>query len=118
MVTTSAGASSSMLIPVLEAQPGILLLDGASSGATHLNGTVAGASNPAAPGETVVVYLTGLGVVSNEPADGAAASTMTLSPTAITPQVTIAGHCGHSGIFEARAWVHRPLPDQRNGADD
>lgn len=49
----------------------------------------------------MVVYLTGLGVVGNEPATGAAASSATLSRTVITPQVTIGGvtaTVGFSGL--------------------
>jgi uncharacterized protein (TIGR03437 family) len=91
VVTTSAGGSSPQTVPVLGAQPGIFLLDAVSSGATHVNGTIANASNPAARGEVVVMYLTGMGPVSNQPASGTAASTTTLSYTAITPEVTIGG---------------------------
>ncbi len=90
-VITTAGTSPSVTVPVLSAQPGIFILDPASSGATHVNGTVAGASNPASPGEVVVVYLTGLGTVSNQPATGASASLTTLSQTTLTPQVIIGG---------------------------
>ena len=91
VVTTAAGSSPPVVVPVRPAQPGIFLLDAASSGATHLNGAVAGASNPASPGEAIVLYLTGLGAVSNQPATGASASLTTLSSTALTPTVTIGG---------------------------
>ncbi len=90
-VTTAAG-NAQVTVPVLGAQPGIFILDGASSGATHSSdGSVAGASNPAARDETLVLYLTGLGPVQNTPASGDAASLSTLSPTVIKPTVTIGG---------------------------
>jgi uncharacterized protein (TIGR03437 family) len=90
-ITTSAGISAAVTVPVLVAQPGIFLLDGASSGATHLNGAVIATSSPAAHGEVIVLYLTGLGAVQNEPATGTASSPTSLSLTLVTPQVTIGG---------------------------
>jgi uncharacterized protein (TIGR03437 family) len=90
-VTTAAGTSQAT-VPVLGAQPGIFILDAASSGATHGgDGSIAGPSNPASHGEAVVLYLTGLGPVQNQPASGDAASLVTLSPTVLTPQVKIGG---------------------------
>jgi uncharacterized protein (TIGR03437 family) len=91
VLTTVNGSAPPVTVPVLPAQPGIFLLDAASTGATRLNGTVAGASNPAARGEGIVLYLTGLGTVSNQPATGAAASLTTLSSTILAPTVTIGG---------------------------
>jgi uncharacterized protein (TIGR03437 family) len=82
---------SAVQVPVLGAQPGIFILDGASSGATHADGSIAGAANPATRGEALVLYLTGLGPVDNPPASGASASLTTLAHTLITPQVTIGG---------------------------
>jgi uncharacterized protein (TIGR03437 family) len=90
-VTTASGTSPSVTVPVLAAQPGIFILDSGSSGATHVSGLVAGASNPAASGEVVVLYLTGLGAVSSPPSTGTSASLTTLSPTVVTPQVMIGG---------------------------
>ncbi len=89
-VTTGAG-NAQVTVPVLGAQPGIFILDAASSGATHSDGSIAGALNPAARGETLVLYLTGLGPVQNTPASGDPASSTTLSPTVIKPTVTIGG---------------------------
>jgi uncharacterized protein (TIGR03437 family) len=90
-VSTAAGTSQ-VTVPVLGAQPGIFLLDGASSGATHgADGTVAGPANPASRAEALVLYLTGLGPVSNTPGSGEAASLTTLSTTVIQPKVTIGG---------------------------
>jgi len=90
-ITTSAGTSAAVMVPVLVAQPGIFILDGAASGATHLGGEVVGMSNPAAQGEIIVLYLTGLWAVSDEPATGTASSLTSLSSTLILPQVTIGG---------------------------
>lgn len=89
-VATPAGTNS-VQVSVLGAQPGIFILDGASSGATHADGSIVAAASPAARGETVVLYLTGMGPVDNPPASGSAASLTTLSPTLIKPQVTIGG---------------------------
>ncbi len=92
VVTTSAGSSAAVTVPVLGAQPGIFILDAASSGATHATtGAIVTASNPAARGEYIVLYMTGLGPVSNQPASGVAASSTTLSPTLLTPTVQIGG---------------------------
>jgi len=91
VVSTSTGASTPQTVAVLGGQPGIFLLDAASSGSTHVNGSIVTASSPAARGETVVMYLTGMGAVSNQPASGVAASTTTLSYTALTPTVSIGG---------------------------
>jgi uncharacterized protein (TIGR03437 family) len=49
------------------------------------------ASNPAAPGEVIVIYATGLGPVSPAPATGTAASSNPLSLTSAQPVVRIAG---------------------------
>jgi uncharacterized protein (TIGR03437 family) len=49
------------------------------------------AANPASRGETVVLYLTGLGPVSNAPQPGQPASLSTLSNALVAPQVSIGG---------------------------
>ena len=90
-VSTAAGTSQ-VTVPVLGAQPGIFILDAASSGATHgADGSIVGSSNPASRAEALVLYLTGLGPVSNTPASGEAASLTTLSNTLVQPKVTIGG---------------------------
>ena len=87
----TAGGSSFAQVPVLAAQPGIFILDGASSGATHADGSIVTAARPAARGETVVLYLTGLGPTQPQPATGAAASSTALSYAVFQPQVTMGG---------------------------
>ena len=50
------------------------------------------ATHPATPGSTYLqIYCIGLGAVSNQPADGAAALSNPLSQTSTLPQVTIGG---------------------------
>jgi uncharacterized protein (TIGR03437 family) len=90
-VTSPAGSSPAVSVPVLGAQPGIFILDGASNGAVHADGTIVTSANPASRGETVVLYLTGLGPVSNAPQAGQPASLSTLSDALVVPQVTIGG---------------------------
>ena len=91
VVTNAAGTSSSVSVPVLPALPGIFILDSANNGAVHANGTIVTAPSPATHGETVVLYLTGMGTVSNAPQAGQPASLTTLSPTTFTPIVTMGG---------------------------
>ncbi len=58
--------------------------------------SVVSASNPAQVGETVAMYVGGMGGVSNQPADGAAASSTVLSYTDATPVVTLYDDTGNS----------------------
>lgn len=90
-VITAAGSSPAVSVPVLGAQPGIFILDAASNGAVHADGTIVTSANPASRGETVVLYLTGLGPVSNAPQPGQPASLLTLSNALVFPQVSIGG---------------------------
>ena len=91
VVSTAVGTSAAVSVPVSAAQPGIFVLDGSSNGGTHANGSIVTAASPAAAREIVILYLTGLGSVNNQPAAGQPASSTTLSPTILPPQVFIGG---------------------------
>ncbi len=55
------------------------------------SGDSIGFTNPATIGKVLEIYCTGLGLVTNPPASGNAASSTTLSETVTTPVVTIGG---------------------------
>jgi len=55
------------------------------------SGLPVSASNPAAGGETLLVYMAGLGAVSTDLSFGTAAPATPAISTAITPQVTLGG---------------------------
>lgn len=66
--------SNTVTVPVAATSPGVAAQaqNGLGPGAiTHANGTVVTNSSPASRGETVVIYLTGLGAVSPPVTDGA-----------------------------------------------
>jgi uncharacterized protein (TIGR03437 family) len=77
IVATVGGARSNAVeVPLAATSPGIFSLaqNGLGDAAIlHANFTVVNAGSPARPGETVQVYLTGLGAVNPRVADGAAA---------------------------------------------
>jgi beta-glucosidase len=57
-----------------------------------LSGRLLDSSNPATAGSTIIViYCTGLGAVSNQPASGSASAISPLAVSAITPTVSIGG---------------------------
>jgi uncharacterized protein (TIGR03437 family) len=56
---------------------------------THGDGTPITSGSPAAAGEVVVIYMTGLGAVDTEPDLGAPAPSTILANTTITPQVSL-----------------------------
>jgi uncharacterized protein (TIGR03437 family) len=83
--------SASIIVPVLTAQPGIFnyTTGGNTYGAIlHANFQLANTAAPAKPGETVLIYCTGLGAVSSPPADGEPGNGQT---TMENPTVTIGG---------------------------
>lgn len=120
VVTTPQGSSNAVAVPVLAAQPGIFILDSANAGAVHADGSIVTSARPAAAGETVVIYLTGLGTVSNSPAAGQPASLSVLSQTTVAPQVAIGGLSasvafsgltpGFIGLYQINAVVPNGVP--------
>ena len=93
MVVNNNGVLSDPVeVTVLPAHPGIFTLDGTTGVILHAaTFDPVTASNPAAPGEMVVVYATGLGPVAPAPLTGAPASASPLSLTSIPPVVTMGG---------------------------
>jgi uncharacterized protein (TIGR03437 family) len=84
-------ASASISVAVLAAQPGIFNYSagGNTFGAIlHANYQLVDTANPAKPGETILIYCTGLGAVSSPPADGSPGNGQI---TLTTPTVTIGG---------------------------
>lgn len=55
----------------------------------HSDGTLITPENRAKPGDTLIVYVTGIGGLDVEPATGAAASASPLSVSTVTPTVTV-----------------------------
>jgi len=75
IVTNNGAPSNSVPVPISATSPGIFSddLSGTGDGAIiHLNGTLVNAANPAKKGETLSIYLTGLGALQNPVTDGAA----------------------------------------------
>jgi uncharacterized protein (TIGR03437 family) len=86
------GASNSVDVPVLGAQPGLFLIDGSNGAFLHgATNAVITPSSPASKGEVIVLYCTGLGPVSNQPPTGALSSLAVLSEALVRPRVTIGG---------------------------
>ncbi len=75
IVVTNGVASNSVTVPVSPTSPGIFSRDltGTGDGAiTHADNTFVNAGSPAVAGETLVVYLTGLGALQSPLPDGQA----------------------------------------------
>src|SRR5580693_1998421 len=81
-------ASASLTVPVMNAQPGIISYGNNFGVILHANYQLADTNHPVTPGETVLIYCTGLGAVHSPPADGAPASGQ---ETVANPTVTIGG---------------------------
>jgi uncharacterized protein (TIGR03437 family) len=84
-VTNAYGISAVATFNVVETGPGIFVAGTQAAALNYPAYTVNSVSNGAAPGSVVIVYLTGLGLVSPAIADGAAAPT---SPFSLVPTDT------------------------------
>ncbi len=96
LAVTVSGLGGTVSVPVSLApySPGIFTLNGQGTGqgiVTDLSYQVVGASNPAKAGTTVlIIFCTGLGPVSNQPASGSPPGAG-LSETSIQPVITVGG---------------------------
>jgi uncharacterized protein (TIGR03437 family) len=85
----SAGLTTATPITVQASAPQLFTVDGKSVLGVHSSGALLGKAAPAAPGETIVVYGTGLGVTSPALIPGVVPADA--YPLATLPQVTIGG---------------------------
>jgi uncharacterized protein (TIGR03437 family) len=93
-VINNGTASNTVTIQVAATAPGILTQtqNGIGYGdVVHQDGTLVNAKNPAQPGETVLLFLTGLGAVNPAISDGAPGPSDTLSQATNTIAATIGG---------------------------
>lgn len=90
IVVNNGAGSATAQIDLTPTQPGIFTIDGTQAVALHADFSLISAAQPAAPGETIVVFCTGLGAVNPPVATGAAASGSVLSTTVTSYKATIA----------------------------
>ncbi len=124
IVVQNGGANSNTVtVPVAPTAPGIYTLDQSGSGPgaiLHADYSVVDASNPASAGETVLIYLTGMGTVSPAVADGTAGTAGTLyRATGADPTVLVAGQPGtvrfnglapgYPGLYQINVTLPAPL---------
>ncbi len=85
-------SNAPVLVPLTASQPGIFVLGGFAA-AQHVltDGTLVVPARPAARGEALALYCTGLGQVSHPPPSGTAAGRSPLSEMPVPPTVTVGG---------------------------
>src|SRR5450759_2806848 len=107
-VRNPAGTNTALPITVSANAPQVFTTDGKTVLGAHVNGSLLGKAAPAAPGETIVVYGTGLGATSpalipgQVPTDAVSLATL--------PQVTIGGAAAtvsFAGVVPGTAGVYQ-----------
>lgn len=94
VVQNNGASSNTVTVPVAATAPGIFSTDQSGSGfgaVLHADYSLVTASKPAVPGETVAIYLTGMGAVSPAVADGTAGKASPLSYTNASPLTVYVG---------------------------
>ena len=97
VVQNGSANSNTVTVPVAATSPGIYALDQSGSGGgaiLHADFSLVNAAKPAIAGETVLVYLTGLGTVSPTLTDGTAGTTGTLYRADTDVTVYVGGLAG------------------------
>jgi uncharacterized protein (TIGR03437 family) len=98
-VTNGGATSNSVTVPLAATAPGMFASsqNGTGTGAIrHADGTLVNAASPAVGGETVELYLTGMGAVNPAVADGVGATVLT--NTVSQPVVLVGGMQGTVGF--------------------
>jgi trimeric autotransporter adhesin len=121
-VVDNGALSPPVIVPVLAAQPGVFAYTVGSNAfgvVLHANFQLADTSNPASPGEVVLIFCTNLGAVSSAPTDGAAGSgqktvaTVTVTIGGASAPVSFAGLAANFvGLYQVNAQVPAGLAAQ------
>lgn len=121
VITTGAGPSTPVTVPVAAVQPGIFFNPVSGAGVILQNSTGAlTVTQPARAGDFLQIYATGLGAVSPAGLTGFAAPASPLAQTSVQPQVTIAGQPasvafaglapGFAGLYQVNVQVPAGIP--------
>jgi uncharacterized protein (TIGR03437 family) len=97
VVQNNGANSNTVTVPVAATAPGIYSMDqsGSGSGAIlHADFSLVSDANPAAAGETVLIYLTGMGATTPTVADGTAGTAGTLYKAVSDATIYIGGKPG------------------------
>jgi uncharacterized protein (TIGR03437 family) len=90
IVTSNGAVSNTVSLTLAGTSPGVFTLDGSgtSDGSiTHADGTIVNAASPAKKGETVVMYVAGLGALTTPVKDGAGATSLNNATAPMTVYV-------------------------------
>lgn len=122
VVTNNGQSSNAVVVPVNTTAPGVFSQNSSGVGpgaVVHSNNALVTSTNPAKKGETITIYLAGLGAVTPEVADGVAGSSNPLSQTVeavgviignLPATVTYAGLApGFPGLYQINAVVPTAL---------
>jgi uncharacterized protein (TIGR03437 family) len=117
-VTVNGLESNTITVPVAASAPGIFLYNGNYAVAQNANYSIIGPNNPASEGNgnVIIVYATGEGAVSNQPATGAAAPASPTAQASLVVTATIGGknapvqYAGLSAGFVGLLQVNLQLP--------
>lgn len=121
VVNNNGEGSAPVQVALLPAHPGIFTVDGTAGAILHGSDfQLVSSSSPAAKGEVVVLYATGLGPVSPAPRSGSPALSSPLSLTTFAPVVTVGGIAaevsfsglapGFVGLYQVNLRVSENLP--------
>lgn len=111
VVTSNGTVSNSVTVGLAKTAPGVFTVDSSGTGdgaVTHADGTLVNAASPAAKGETVVMYMSGLGALNTPVNDGAGATAADNAVTELTvyvggiaaPGVTYQGLTVEAGLYQ------------------
>ncbi len=121
IVVTSKGTTSLPVRALRLNVPGIFTGDGTNGVIQHASDfTLVSTSSPAARGEVVVIYATGLGAVDPPVPSGSPAPASPLSRTVLNPSVTIGGAAaevlfsgltpGYAGLYQVNVRIPENAP--------
>jgi len=113
VVSVAGEMSNTFPLTIVPAMPVILAVVGA-------DGSVVSESDPAVPGEMLILYMTGLGAVDADLAFGALSPITPLALTAVTPQVSLGDGAatvlfsgltpGYLGLYQVTIQLPATLP--------
>jgi uncharacterized protein (TIGR03437 family) len=127
IVVNNGVNSNTVTVPVAATSPGIYTLDQSGSGGgaiLHADYSLVNAAKPAIGGETVLIYLTGLGTVTPTVADGTAGNINTLYRSDADVAVYVGGEPatvlfkglapGYPGLYQLNVTLPQFLPASGN----